>query len=135
MSTCCFGSSGVKLFSAVHGIYTTPSKVPSSFTRPVRPAMIFVSRYTGYTGSVIAIVLSTPKISWILPQSDFAPSLTKISSVSISTIPRSVSRAVSIVFCFNISALRRNNSFVVSVTSRCICKTFCCLDKPSAITI
>ena len=40
--------------------------------------------YTGYTGSHTAILLSSPKISWIFPESLFAPSETKISSASMS---------------------------------------------------
>jgi hypothetical protein len=45
---------------------------------------MFVSKYTGYTGSVIATMLSTENISPILPVSDFEPSDTKISSKAIS---------------------------------------------------
>ena len=83
MSTRSAGNSGEKLFSANVGRYTTFSNIPST-AWPVRPPITLESRYTGYTGSVIAMILSSLNNSWILPTSDFAPSETNTSSIPIS---------------------------------------------------
>ena len=42
--------------------------------------MAFESKYTGYTGSHTAMRVSEAKISCMLAESDFAPSLTNTSS-------------------------------------------------------
>ena len=84
-STLSFGNSGLKSFSAVTGKYTIFSYVSVSLLYfPLLPDITFVSKYTGYTGSVIATLLSFPNISTIFPQSHFEPSDTNISSVAIS---------------------------------------------------
>src|SRR5699024_671607 len=85
ISTFSFGNSGLKLFSAVTGKYTIFSYISFSLLYfPLLPDITFVSKYTGYTGSVIATLLSSANISTIFPQSHFAPSDTKISSALIS---------------------------------------------------
>ena len=84
MSTFSFGSSGTKLFFDVAGMYIIFSYFPFSLLYfPLLPVITFVSKYTGYTGSVIATLLFWANISTIFPQSHFAPSDTNISSVSI----------------------------------------------------
>ena len=56
-------------------------------------------------------------------------------SVSMSTMPRSDSRAVSMVLIFSFSAFLRSNSFVISVTSRCARTASAECATPSANTI
>ena len=90
MSTFCLGNSGTKLFCSNTGKYTMFSFFPD---------IIFVSTYTGYTGSVIATLLFSPNISTIFPQSHFAPSDTNISSNSI---PKSL-------YSFSIIAFLKNS--------------------------
>ena len=68
-STFPFGSSGINPSSSGHFIYTT-----------FLPAIIAESLYAGYTGSLIATILSSEKIDRILAQSDLAPSLMNTSS-------------------------------------------------------
>ncbi|CAC6924679.1 Uncharacterised protein [Staphylococcus aureus] len=50
-------------------------------------------------------------------------------------MPRSFSVAVSIAFCFNISAFAVNKSLVVSVTARCAATALRCLINVSAMAI
>lgn len=59
-----------------------------------------MSKYTGYTGSVIATLLSIAKMSTIFPQSHLAPSDTNISSSFIS-IPFSL-------YSFEIASLKNS---------------------------
>src|SRR3989344_668591 len=70
-STLPFGGLGINPSSSLHSIYTT-----------FFPEITLLSRYTGYTGSATATILSVPKMEEIFAESDFAPSLTKISCVS-----------------------------------------------------
>ena len=56
-------------------------------------------------------------------------------NVSISTMPRSFSRAVSIEFIFSISEFFKSRSLVVDVTCFCASTAFICLFKVNAMAI
>jgi hypothetical protein len=80
MSTLRRGSRGWKLFSSWQGIRRILLNSPPISCFPLRPDMMLLSRYTGYIGSVIAMMLPLPNRSVKLPVSDLAPSDMKISS-------------------------------------------------------
>ena len=74
-----------KLFSCVNFIYSIFSYTPLfCMYSPLLPEITFVSKYTGYTGSEIATILSVSNKSTIFPVSHFAPSDTNTSLISIS---------------------------------------------------